>query len=142
MADETKKVYLTFNTRFTHATTTTFEDAQGVLRPLIRVSIPKGTELGGRDLGGSSFLARYALPSKFNEREVSFAFIPGQTVQLSAPVREGAVTRYDCSFRLADLKIAPQEVKSGFGFSILLHEDDGQGPDGVMTLPPVTVRGP
>ena len=61
---------------------------------------------------------------------------------LSAPVREGAVTRYDCSFRLADLKIAPQEVKSGFGFSILLHEDDGQGPDGVMTLPPVTVRGP
>ena len=46
---------------------------------------------------------------------------------------------YDCSFPLADLKIAPPEVKSGFGFSILLHEDDGQGPDGVMTLPPATV---
>ena len=97
MADETKKVYLTFNTRFTHTTTTTFEDAQGVLRPLIRVSIPKGTELGGRDLGGSSFLARYALPSKFNEREVSFAFIPGQTVQLSAPVRgeDGTILDYE-----------------------------------------------
>ena len=59
----------------------------------------------------------------------------------ASPVREGNVTRYDCVFRLADLRIAPQEVKSGFGFSILLHEDDGQGPDGVMTLPPVTVSG-
>ncbi|MBR0503823.1 MAG: hypothetical protein IJJ84_00335, partial [Kiritimatiellae bacterium] len=58
---------------------------------------------------------------------------------LSAPVREGNVTRYDCSFPLADLKIAPPEVKSGFGFSILLHEDDGKGPDGVMTLPPATL---
>ena len=59
---------------------------------------------------------------------------------LSAPVREGTVTRYDCTFPLADLKIAPPEVKKGFGFSILLHEDDGQGPDGVMTLPPATVH--
>ena len=59
---------------------------------------------------------------------------------LSASVREGNVTRHDCSFPLADLKIASPEVKSGFGFSILLHEDDGQGPDGVMTLTPATVR--
>jgi hypothetical protein len=58
---------------------------------------------------------------------------------LSAPVRVGNVTRYACLFPLADLKITPQEVKSGFGFSILLHEDDGQGPDGVMTLPAATV---
>ena len=58
---------------------------------------------------------------------------------LLALVREGNVTRYDCSFPLADLKITPPEVKSGFGFSILLHEDDGHGPDGVMTLPPATV---
>ena len=107
MADETKKVYLTFNTRFTHPTSATFEDAQGVLRPLIRVSIPTGTELGGRDLGGSSFLARYALPSKFNEREVSFAFIPGQTVQLSAPVRgeDGAIMDYIA-------RIAQQQAKT------------------------------
>ena len=59
---------------------------------------------------------------------------------LSAPVREGSVTRYDCSFPLAELKISPDEIKKGFGFSILLHEDDGQGPDGVMTLPPATVQ--
>ena len=59
---------------------------------------------------------------------------------LSAPMREGNVTRYDCLFPLADLKITPEEVKSGFGFSLLLHEDDGQGPDGVMTLPPATVQ--
>ena len=59
---------------------------------------------------------------------------------LLAPVRDGNVTRYDCTFPLADLKITPQEVRSGFGFSILLHEDDGQGPDGVMALPPATVQ--
>ena len=58
---------------------------------------------------------------------------------LSAPVREGNVTRYDCSFPMAELKISPDEIKKGFGFSLLLHEDDGQGPDGVMTLPPATV---
>ena len=34
----------------------------------------------------------------------------------------------------------PDEIKKGFGFSILLHEDDGQGPDGVMTLPAATVQ--
>jgi hypothetical protein len=56
-------------------------------------------------------------------------------------VREGNVTRYECMFPLSELKVTPQEVGAGFGFSLLLHEDDGQGPDGVMTLPPVTVRG-
>ncbi len=58
---------------------------------------------------------------------------------LSAPVREGAVTRYDCTFPWTELKVSPDEIKKGFGFSLLLHEDDGQGPDGVMTLPPATV---
>ena len=62
--------------------------------------------------------------------------------RLASPVREGNVTRYECMFPLSELKVSPQEVGAGFGFSLLLHEDDGKGPDGVMTLPPVTVRGP
>ena len=44
------------------------------------------------------------------------------------------------TFPLAELKISPDEIKKGFGFSLLLHEDDGQGPDGVMTFPPATVH--
>jgi hypothetical protein len=62
--------------------------------------------------------------------------------RLASPVREVDVTRYDCTFPLSELKVSAQEVGEGFGFSFLLHEDDGQGPDGVMTLPPVTVRCP
>ena len=54
------KTYLTFHRAFAANSTATFTDKEGVLRPLIRVSIPSGTVLGGRDIGGASFLARYA----------------------------------------------------------------------------------
>ena len=46
------KTYLTFHRAFAANSTATFTDKEGVLRPLIRVSIPSGTVLGGRDIGG------------------------------------------------------------------------------------------
>ena len=91
------KTYLTFHRAFAANSTATFTDKEGVLRPLIRVSIPSGTVLGGRDIGGASFLARYAYPSRYNANEVSFSFLPEQAVALSIPERdeEGNVTGYE-----------------------------------------------
>lgn len=101
------KTYLTFHRAFTAASTATFTDREGVVRPLIRVSIPSGTVLGGRDIGGASFLARYAYQSRYNENEVAFSFLPEQAVALSIPERdeEGNVTGYE------SLKVAAEALK-------------------------------
>lgn len=96
-AEMAEKVYVPLNNKFVFDTNKTFTDVDGSEKPFKRAVLPKGTVIDGVDYGGSSFVARYANVSKFNEKDLVFAFTPGYDVSLSVPVigEDGEVSGYE-----------------------------------------------
>ena len=117
MTDDTKRknVYLSFHKNFVREAIPYTDRQTGEQRTFNQVTIPRGTVIAGRDVGGYEFSPLYVNPSRFKGgdwRDVPLIADKEVWLQKSVLDREGKPVIGEDGRRLKDtVKAMPQQIK-------------------------------
>lgn len=123
MADEAKRknVYLSFHKNFVREAIPYTDKRTGEQRTFNQVTIPNGTVIDGRDMGGYEFSPLYVNPSRFRGedwRDVPLIAEREVWLQKSVLDPDGNPVLGDDGKRLKDtVKVMPQQIKEALAES-------------------------
>lgn len=123
MADEAKRknVYLSFHKNFVREAIPYTDKRTGEQRTFNQVTIPNGTVIDGRDMGGYEFSPLYVNPSRFRGedwRDVPLIAEREVWLQKSVLDPDGNPVLGDDGRRLKDtVKVMPQQIKDALAES-------------------------
>ena len=123
MADEAKRknVYLSFHKNFVREAIPYTDKRTGEQRTFNQVTIPNGTVIDGRDMGGYEFSPLYVNPSRFRGegwRDVPLIAEREVWLQKSVLDPDGNPVLGDDGKRLKDtVKVMPQQIKDALAES-------------------------
>ena len=123
MADEAKRknVYLSFHKNFVREAIPYTDKRTGEQRTFNQVTIPNGTVIDGRDMGGYEFSPLYVNPSRFRGedwRDVPLIAEREVWLQESVLDPDGNPVLGDDGKRLKDtVKVMPQQIKDALAES-------------------------
>lgn len=138
MADDAKRknVYLSFHKNFVREAIPYTDKRTGEQRTFNQVTIPNGTVIDGRDMGGYEFSPLYVNPSRFRGedwRDVPLIAEREVWLQKSVLDPDGNPVLGDDGKRLKDtVKVMPQQIKDALAESRKRWaEEHGRDPRGL-----------